>query len=111
MPPKFIFKVPLLILDEFKFVKLLPEPLILPVTDKLPEISKVVVGTVVPIPNLLLLLSQCKLEGCRIWFVPFPTNNLLVEILVNPVPPKLTFKIPLVIFDEFNVLNPEPDPI
>lgn len=81
-----------------------PETLIFPIT------SKVVVGTVVPIPNLLLLLSQCKLEGWIIWLVPLPTNILLIEILFNPVPPLLTDRIPEEILDAFKNVNPEPLP-
>ena len=61
-------------------------------------------------PSLLLLLSQCKLKGCNIWLVPLPTNNLLLFIVVKPVPPLLTNNNPDVIFVAFNEVRPEPLP-
>lgn len=44
-------------------------------------------GVSVPIPKLEEELSQCKSVGVYIGSVPFPTSNLLVGIVANPVPP------------------------
>ena len=51
IPPHETFKIPELMLDAFNDVNPAPEPMCVPVIE--PATSRVVVGLLVPIPNLL----------------------------------------------------------
>ncbi len=83
------------------------------------------------IPNLLLVVSNNKLDDWFVALVPFPNNIWLLVKLVVPIPPRetvkvpdvtlepfkaanplsLTVKVPDVIFDAFKLVYPEPEPI
>lgn len=67
----------------------------------IPSISRVVVGVVLLIPNLLFVLSQCNSDGYIEGSVPCPTTNLLEVKLLTPVPPYTGSKIPALVLSIF----------
>ena len=60
------------------------------------------------IPNLLLLISNNKLDDWFIAFVPFPINIWLLFKFDVPIPPRETVNIPDVILEAFIEVKPEP---
>ncbi len=75
-----------------------------------PEISKVVDGFVVPIPNLLLELSHIKFDDCKIEVEPLPINIWFDDNVVVPIPPRETDNVPDDILEAFKLVNTAPEP-
>ena len=69
------------------------------------------VGLFVPTPNLLLVVSQVKLDDCIRAPVALPTNNWLATKVPVPVPPWATAKVPFDIFVAFNEDKLAPEPL
>ena len=66
---------------------------------------------VLPIPNLLVVVSQVKLADCIRVPVSLPINIWLAVKDVAPVPPLPTIKVPLLALATFKLVKPDPEPV